>query len=127
MNRADHPRVRIDQQDRPAVGRGDADGETFGARDDGVGARPGRALPWSGRHHGIGRMDLEGAEQALRRDAHLFRHPAAIFRDIGGTGPCTRAPRSSAARVSAWKSTWAVMSASPGFFNGSAKLWRAIA
>jgi hypothetical protein len=28
-------------------------------------------------------MDLEGAEQALRRDAHLFRHPAAIFRDIG--------------------------------------------
>ena len=84
MNRADHPRVRIDQQDRPAVGRGDANGETCGARDDGVGARPRRALPWSGRHHGIGRMDLEGAEQALRRDAHLLRHPAAIFRDIGG-------------------------------------------
>src|SRR5712692_3285883 len=36
MNRADHTRVRIDQQYRPAVGGGDADGETFGARDDGV-------------------------------------------------------------------------------------------
>src|SRR6476469_6823784 len=84
MNRADHARVRIDQQYRSAVGGGDADGETFGARDDGVGARPRRALPRPGRHHGIGRMDLEGAEQALRRNSHLFRHPAAIFRDIGG-------------------------------------------
>src|SRR4029078_5150749 len=43
------------------------------------------------------------------------------------TGPCTRAPRSSAARTNAWKSTWAVTSACPGFFKGSAKLWRAMA
>src|SRR6266508_956206 len=43
------------------------------------------------------------------------------------TGPWTRAPTSSAARASAWKSTWAVTSAWPGFFRGSAKLWRAIA
>src|SRR2546430_7980540 len=41
------------------------------------------------------------------------------------TGPWTRAPTSSAARTSAWKSTCAVTSAWPGFFSGSLKLWRA--
>ena len=58
MRRADHARARIDEQDRAAIGRGDADREAFGARDDGVGARPRCAVPWSGRHHGVGRMDL---------------------------------------------------------------------
>src|SRR5712664_470590 len=29
-------------------------------------------------------MNLEYAEKIRRRDAHLLRHPAAIFRDIGG-------------------------------------------
>ena len=47
MNSADHARVWIDQQDRSAIGRGDADGETLGAGDDGVGARPRRAVPGS--------------------------------------------------------------------------------
>ena len=37
MNRTDHARGRIDQQDRSAVGGGGADGETLGAGDNGVG------------------------------------------------------------------------------------------
>ena len=40
MRGADHARGGIDEQDRSAIGRGDADRETLGARDDGVGARP---------------------------------------------------------------------------------------
>src|SRR5260370_39398098 len=32
----------------------------------------------------MGRMNLEYAKKIRRRDAHLLRHPAAIFRDIGG-------------------------------------------
>ena len=74
--------LAIGEQDRAAIGGGDADGDAFGARDDGVGARR-VALPWSGRHHGVGRMDLVHAEQVLRRNAHLLGHAAAIFRDIG--------------------------------------------
>src|ERR1700722_1921150 len=246
MRRADHARARIDQKDRPAIGRGDADGETCRARHDGVGARPRRALPWTGRDHRVGRMDLVHAEKMRGVNAHLLRHPAAVLRDMGGhvvraeaaieafidvggdaavageesvaqpgnrrqqrraephgcaapaacasssnpasavrwgsetastlnidpmpprpppisrcsapemssetswlafairltarvsmpsrfrkspcgTGPWTRPPRSSAARARAWKSTWAVTSAWPGFFSGSAKLWRAMA
>ena len=84
MRGADHARARIDQQDRSAVGRGDADGETLGARDDGVGARPRRRPAMAGRDHDIGRMGLVHAEKMRRRDAHLLRHAAAIFRDMGG-------------------------------------------
>src|SRR6202035_2926579 len=246
MRRADHARVGIDEQKRSAVGRGDTDGETFGAGDDGVSARARGALPWSGRDRRIGRMALMHAEKMRGRHTHLLRHPATIFRDSGGivvgaapplggcikangdaafaaeesvtqagdgreqrrlqlhgtsalasglssanparemrlgseiastlnidpmpprppvtsrfnapeissetsgeafaisviarvsmpsrlrkspcgTGPWTWAPRSSAARTSAWKSTCAVTSASPGFFSGSVKLWRAMA
>src|SRR5882762_4286696 len=246
MNSADHARVGIDQQYRSAIGRGDADGQTLGAGDDGVGARPRRALPWSGGYHRVRRMDLPYAEEMLRRDAHLLRHPPAVFGHLGGivlraeaaiealvdavghaavarkesvaqagngreqrrsqlhggpasasgclslnpasavrwgpeiastlnidpmpprpppisrfsapemsseiswvalairpsarvsmprrwrnspcgTGPWTRASRSSAARTRASKSTWAVTSAWPGFFKGSVKLWRAMA
>src|SRR5882724_1305223 len=43
------------------------------------------------------------------------------------TGPCTRAPMSSAACASAWKSTCAVTSACPGACSGSVKLCRAMA
>src|SRR6185437_2005816 len=243
---ADHARGRIDQQDRSAVGRGDADRKTCVPCYDGVAARPRRALPRPAGHHGIGRVGLEQCEEMTRRNAHLFCHPATIFRDmrriiqradagieagidaIGyatvagkegmaqagngreqrgsqrhgvsasrssvsslspanvarsgaeiattlnidpmpprpvpvnrfrpaaissetsgvvlairvtarvsipsrvrnspcATGPWTLAPTSSAARASAWKSTWAVTSAWPGFLRGSAKLWRAMA
>src|SRR5712671_775244 len=241
MRRADHARGWIDQQDRSAIGRGDADRETFGAGDDGVGLWPRATAPRPVRDHDVRRMGLVEREQALGRDAHLFGHAAAIFRDLGRivvrsgaaiealvnpaghaalagkkgvtqagnrreqrrtqhhgiqafascassenpasatrsaceiaktlniepmpprpesisrfiapeisaetsfvafdisetarvsmpsrfrkspcvTGPCARAPRSSAARASAWKSTWAVTSAWPGFFKGSVKL-----
>jgi len=44
--------------------------------------------------------------------------PSRLRKSPCGTGPWTRAPRSSAARTSAWKSTWAVTSAWPGFFRG---------
>ena len=37
---ADHAGLRIGEQDRPAIGRGDADGERAHAGDDGVGAGP---------------------------------------------------------------------------------------
>ena len=40
--------------------------EALGAGDDGVGARPRRALPRSRRDHDIGRMDLADAEKMLR-------------------------------------------------------------
>ena len=84
MRGADHARGGIGKQDRAAIGGGDADGDAFGAGDDGVGARPRVALPWSGRHHDVGRMDLVRAEKALGRNAHLLGHPAAVFRDMGG-------------------------------------------
>ena len=83
MRRADHARGGIDEQDRSAIGRGDADRKAFGAGDEGVGARL-VARPGSGRHHGVGRMDLVHAEKAIRCDAHLLGHPAAVFRDMGG-------------------------------------------
>ena len=67
MRRADHARAGVDEQDRSAIGRGGADGETFGAGDDGVGARPRRALPRSRRHHDIGRMGLPEAEKMRGR------------------------------------------------------------
>src|SRR5215208_6327675 len=48
--------------------------------------------------------------------------PSRFRKSPCGTGPCTRAPKLSAARASAWKSTWAVTSAWPGLCRGSAKL-----
>ena len=42
------------------------------------------ALPRAGGDHDIGRMDLMHGEKMLRRNAHLLRHPAAVFRDMGG-------------------------------------------
>ncbi len=47
MGGADHARARIGQQDRSAIGRGGADGKTFGPRHDGIGERPRRTLPGS--------------------------------------------------------------------------------
>src|SRR5216683_2093218 len=84
MRRADHASVRIDQQDRSAIGRGDADRKPLGARDDGVGLRSRRALPRAGRDHRIRRMDLMHVEEILGRNAHLLSHPAAVFADISG-------------------------------------------
>src|SRR5579859_634521 len=239
MRRPDHARRGIDEQDRSAIGCGDADGEPFTPRHDGVGLRPRRSVPWTARQHRIRRVDLVHADEMRGRDAQLFRHPAAVFghpgrvivraeaaieagidtighaavageksvakpwngRKQGGgkhqeapadslsslrpgsevrlreetpstlniepmplrpppvnrfsaaemssltscdafainatarvsmpsrfrkspcvTGPWTSAPTSSAARASAWKSTWAVTSACPGAFSGSVKL-----
>src|SRR3954471_22629771 len=246
MRGADHTRAGIDEKNRSAIGRRDADGERFGAGNDRVGLRPRSAVPRPVRHHDVGRMGLVEGEQALGRNAHPFGHAAAVFRNLAGIvvrsgaaveafvnpagdaafagekgvaqagngreqrrtqhhgvsafasglssespasatrsgceiastlniepipprpvsisrfsapeisaetswlafaisvtarvsmpsrfrkspcvpGPCTRAPTPSAARAKAWKSTWAVTSAWPGFFRGSVKLWRAIA
>ena len=40
MRGANHAGLRVGQKHRPAIGRGDADGERAHAGDDGVGARP---------------------------------------------------------------------------------------
>ena len=84
MRRADHAGLRIDEQDRPAIGGGGADRKALDAGDDGVGARARRRIPGLGPDHDIGRMDLVQGEKMRRRNAHVFRHPAAIFGDMGG-------------------------------------------
>ena len=84
MRRANHARGRIDQKNRTAIGRGDADRKPFGARDDGVGLRSRRALPRSGRDHGIRRMHLMHAQEMLGQDADPLRHAAAVLEDVGG-------------------------------------------
>ena len=71
------------------------------------------------------REDSRGVAFAIRVTARVSM-PSRLRKSPCVTGPWTRAPRSSAARASAWKSTWAVTSACPGFFRGSVKLWRAI-
>ena len=76
----DHARAGVGEQDRAAIRSGDTDSDAFGAGDERVGTWL-VALPRSGRHHDVGRMDLVRAEQALGRNAHLCGHPAAIFRD----------------------------------------------
>ena len=71
-------------------------------------------------------VDLGGLARAARR----LRAPRRASRCRAGAGtrpasigPCTRAPMLSAACASAWKSTWAVRSTSPGVASGSAKAW----
>ena len=82
MRRSDHPRARVGEQDRAAIGGGSANGKAFGPGDDGVGHGSFGAVPWPGRHDDIGRMDLPHIEQTLGRDAHLLRHPPAVFGDV---------------------------------------------
>src|ERR1051326_5533562 len=84
MRSTDHPRAGIDKQYRPAVGCGDADGEAFGPRHDGIGARARRGFPWSSRDRDIRRMNLERGEKVRRRDAQLYRHAPAVLDDVRG-------------------------------------------
>src|SRR5438128_5508739 len=62
--------------------------------------------------------ETSGAALAINVAARASM-PSRLRKSPWVCGPCTRAPRSSAARASAWKSTWAVTSAWPGFFSGS--------
>ena len=59
--------------------------DAFGPRDDGVRPRPRGALPGSACDHGIRRMNLVHAQEMIGRDAHLLRHPPAVFRDVRGS------------------------------------------
>src|SRR6186713_1290245 len=244
MGAADHARIGVDEQHRPAIGGGDAERDAGRFRHQRIALRPRPARPWCFGDEHVRRMDLVQAEEMVRCDADMLGHAAAVLRDEGlivvgaepaiqrgidavgdaalageegmaqaghrrqqrgskrheaspvrskslrpaspvnrgsempstlniepmplrpvsvsrlsatemsvatsgvafciraaarvsmptrlrkspcVTGPCTRAPTSSAARASAWKSTWAVTSAWPGAFSGSVKVWRAMA
>src|SRR5665213_2587156 len=83
LRRPDHARVRVDQQDRAAIGRGDAERKPFRTGDHGVRARP-LARPGAGHDHRVRRMDLPDAEEMRRCDLHPLGHPAAVLRDMGG-------------------------------------------
>src|ERR1700722_661240 len=84
MRSRDHAHVGIDQQYRAAIGRSDADGEALVAGVHGVRAGAWLAArPWCVHHHGVRRMDLVHPHKMFRRDAHRFRHAAAILDDIG--------------------------------------------
>src|SRR6266478_1714774 len=65
--------------------------------------------------------EISGVVFAINVSARVSM-PSRLRNSPCVTGPWTRAPRSSAARTSAWKSTWAVTSAWPGFLRGSVKL-----
>ncbi len=53
-------------------------------RDDGVGARPTCMRPGLIGHHHVGRMDLIGRDQAIRRHAERCGHAGAVFGDLVG-------------------------------------------
>src|SRR6185437_883149 len=84
MRRADHARLGIHEQDRPAVGRGDADGKALVLRHDGVRLRPRRARPRAAGDQRIRRMDLMHADEMRGCNAHLPGHAAAVLRDMRG-------------------------------------------
>ena len=77
-------RLRVGEQDRPAIGGRYADREpgvavtTASAR-----GRASGAQGCSDRHH-LRRMDLIGGEEAIRRDAERCRHAGAVLRHVRG-------------------------------------------
>ena len=73
------PALRVGEQDRAAVGGGDADREARHARDDRVGARRILARPWLLGDDHVGRMDLVAGDEMRRRDAERGRHAGAVL------------------------------------------------
>ena len=79
MGGADDARLRVREQHRTAVGRGNADCQPGHARHDRVGARARFMRPRLLRHHHVGRVDLVGAQERLRGDAERGRHAGAVL------------------------------------------------
>ena len=77
---ADDARLRVGEQDHAAVGAGDAERQARRRGDDPVAARPRVRRPVLGDRDRVGRMDLIGHREALRRDAERGRHPRAVLR-----------------------------------------------
>jgi hypothetical protein len=80
---ADDARLRVRQEQRPAVGGRHADGEPRPARDHGVGTRTRLARPGLVGHDHVGRMDLIGRQQTVGRNAERRRHAGAVLADLG--------------------------------------------
>ncbi len=82
MGRAEDARLRVREQDRAAVGGGDADGEAGNLGDDGVGFRAFALRPRLLGDHHVGRMDLVGGEEVLRLNADGGGHARAVLGDV---------------------------------------------
>src|SRR5580700_1904458 len=83
MGGTDDAGVWLGEEDRPAIGGADADGERPHARDDGVGAGPGLRQPRRFRDYHLRRMNLIAGQKAARLDPDRGRHAGAVFRDMG--------------------------------------------